>query len=586
MDFQHFSYSEPMHIPIYGENSSIDASIDGLIDPILKPSASASVWAPPPMRRYLTENDKSSLFNYQGIDSIYPETVTRRDDGIAPLPSSLLQRRDSPSFSHTSSTSSSMLSPPGEGDYYQAHSPPTPPDTTIMSQFFIQYESASSRAQICQYTGLADDCVKPIDINPFQETPESYCDDSNTRSEFPSRGFSMSSDDSCGRMDMYSGREQTELARPMSPEELTSDVKEEIHISEPIGTYPAFESEDEITSGEEAEPLNLKCEDREDDEYKPNQRYKRAKPNAGRNTRNRKRCSSSESAPEAKRPKIELNSSNTMSRPTAKPVIQGTKGNFCCTECSKKVYFKDENGLQNHIKKQHTRPFVCVFGFAGCHSTFASKNEWKRHCSSQHLVLNYWICQQDQCSKVSSKAAPARNRSTLPCAQSASLSTLPHGTIFNRKDLYTQHLRRMHIPASLKKQVKQRKPSPEWEARERACQDQAKRTRCDLPSHMRCPAFGCPAHFEGPNAWDDRMEHVAKHLEKAVTGSERPIEFGGPHDKTLIDWATRADIAIIEKGEKGNWRLRNPLKSSNSPRTEGIMDEGGEEDAEGEEIDE
>ncbi|KAI1418664.1 hypothetical protein F5Y13DRAFT_184304 [Hypoxylon sp. FL1857] len=581
MDFQQFPYSEPMHIPVYPETSSMDASIDGMIDPILKPSA----WAAPPMRRYLTETDKS-LFSYQGIDSIYSDAIPRRDDGVAPLPSSLLQRRDSPSFSHTSSTSSSILSPPGEGDYYQAHSPPTPPDTTGLSPFFIQYESASSRAQICQYTGLADDCVKPIDINPYQETPESYCDDSNPRSEFPSRGFSMSSDDSCSRMDMCGGREQAERARPMSPEGLTPEVKEEIRISEPIGSYPEFESEDEITSGEEAEPFNLKQEDREDDEYKPNQRYKRTKPNSGRNTRNRKRRSSSESASEAKRPKIELDNSNAIGRSTTKPMIQGTKGNFCCTECSKKVYFKDENGLQNHIKKQHTRPFVCVFGFAGCNSTFASKNEWKRHCSSQHLVLNYWICQQDQCSKVSSKAAPARNRSTLPCAQSTSLSTLPRGTIFNRKDLYTQHLRRMHIPPSLKKQVKQRKPSPEWEARERQHQDQAKRTRCDLPSHMRCPAFGCNARFDGPNAWDDRMEHVAKHLEKAVTGSERPIEFGGEHDKTLIDWATRADIAIIERGEKGNWRLRNPLKSSNGPRVEAIVDEEGEEDAEGEEIDE
>ncbi|KAI1140401.1 hypothetical protein F5Y05DRAFT_411457 [Hypoxylon sp. FL0543] len=579
MDYQHFSYPEPM---LYVENPSIDPSIDGMIDPILKPSASA--WAPAPMRRYLTENDKPSLLGYLGVNSTYPETITRRDDGVAPLPSSLLQRRDSPSFSHTSSTSSSMLSPPGEGDYYQAHSPPTPPDTTILSPFFIQYESASSRAQICQYTGLADDCVKPIDINPYQETPESYYDDGNIRSDFPPRGFSMSSDDSCSRMDTCNGREQN--ARPMSPEGLTPDVKEEIHILEPIETYPAFESEDEMISCEGVEPLELKYEDRDDDEYKPNQRYKRSRPSAGRNTRNRKRRSSSGSIPEAKRPKIEPNNSNTISRPTTKPVIQGTKGNFCCTECTKTVSFKDENGLQNHIKKQHTRPFICVFGFAGCSSTFASKNEWKRHCASQHLVLNYWICQQDQCSKVSSRAAPARNRSTLPCAQSTSLSTLPRGTIFNRKDLYTQHLRRMHIPPSLKKQVKQRKPSPEWEARERQHQDQAKRTRCDLPSHMRCPAFGCNARFDGPNAWDDRMEHVARHLEKAATGSERRIEFGGEHDRTLIDWATRADIAIIERGEKGNWRLRNPLKSSNGPRVDAIVEEEGDEDAEGEEIDE
>ncbi|KAI1402059.1 hypothetical protein F4819DRAFT_456037 [Hypoxylon fuscum] len=583
MEYQHFSYSDTVQLPLYVENPLGDTSIDGMIDPILKPSAS---WTPPQMQRYLTDNNKSSLFSYGMVDSILPETITRREDGVAPLPSSLLQRRDSPSFSHTSSTSSSMLSPPRDSDYYQAHSPPTPTDTTMMFPFFNQYESPSSRAHLYQFTGLADDCVKPIDINPFQETPESYCDDSNPRTEFPSRGYSMSSDDSVVRLDMCSGPGQIELIRPMSPEGLTPDVKDEIHIAEHNG-YPAFESEDEMISGEEAEVPNLKQEDAEDDEYKPKQKLKRTKSSANRHTRTRKRHNSLGSSPEAKRLKVEPSDSIAMNGSTAKPVLQGAKGSFSCTECSKKVSFKDENGLQNHIKKQHTRPFVCVFGFAGCNSTFASKNEWKRHCSSQHLVLNYWVCQQDQCSKVSSKAAvPARNRSKAPFSQNACMPALPRGTIFNRKDLYTQHLRRMHIPANLKKQVKQRKPAPEWEARERAHQDEAKRTRCDLPTHMLCPAKGCNARFDGVNAWDDRMEHVAKHLEKAVAGLEAPIDFGGEHDRTLTEWATRAEIAIIEKGGRGKWKLRNPLKSNSNLMVETIVDQEGEEDAEGEEVDE
>ncbi|KAI1389781.1 uncharacterized protein F4822DRAFT_213208 [Hypoxylon trugodes] len=583
MEYQHFQYPEAMQLPVYMDNAPMDASIDGMIDPILKPSASP--WGTPQMQRYLTDN-KSSFYSYQMVDSVFPESIARRDDGIAPLPSSLLHRRNSPSFSHTSSTSSSMLSPPRDSDYYQAHSPPTPTDTTIMSPYFQQYETASSRAQMIQFTGLANDCVKPIDINPFQETPESYYDDSNPKSEFPLRGLSMSSDDSCVHMDVCDGREPIESTQPMSPEEFTPTVKEEIHIPESIGRYPAFESEDETMSNGEAEHHSLKREDAEDDEYKPNQKHRRTKSSASRSTRNRKRRSVIGSTLETKRPKIEPGTSATMGRSTAKPLIQGTTANFSCTKCSKRVSFKDENGLQNHIKKQHTRPFVCVFGFAGCNSTFASKNEWKRHCSSQHLVLNYWICQQDHCSKTSSKAnIHSRHRSNPSCTQNTISPPLPHGTIFNRKDLYTQHLRRMHIPASLKKQVKQRKPAPEWEACERAHQDEAKRTRCDLPTHMRCPAFGCNARFDGPNAWDDRMEHVAKHLEKAVSGSEQPIEFGGQHDRTLIEWATRPDIAIIERGDKGKWQLRNPLKSSGGLLTETIPDQG-DEDAEGEEVDE
>ncbi|KAI2781402.1 hypothetical protein F4815DRAFT_444185 [Daldinia loculata] len=582
MNYQNFTYSDTVPLPVYVEASSID----GMIDPNLKPSASP--WTPSQIHRYLAEHNKSTIFNYAEVDPIFHETIIQRGDSTGPLSCGLPQRRDSPSFSsHTSSTGSSILSPPGEGDYYQSHSPPTPTDTSIMSPFFNQFDSPSSRAHLYQYTGLADDCVKPIDINPYQESPENYFDDSNPRSEFPSRGYSMSTDDSSACMDMCSIREQIGSRRLMSPEESAPNVKEEIRIPEPISTYAPYESDDEMVSGDEAETLILKHEDREDDEYKPYQKPKKTKASTSRPIRNRKRQGSPGPTPEAKRPKIDLDDSSTIGRPTAKHVIQGAKGSFSCTECSKKVSFKDESGLQNHIKKQHTRPFVCVFGFAGCNSTFASKNEWKRHCSSQHLVLNYWICQQDQCSKVSSKAtAPVRGRLNPPSSQSPYIPALPRGTIFNRKDLYTQHLRRMHIPATLKKNVKQRKPSPEWEARERAHQEEAKRTRCNLPTHMQCPAIGCSARFDGTNAWDDRMEHVAKHLEKAATGSEPPIEFGGENDKTLVDWATRAEIAIIEKGVKGRWELRNPLKPSGSPIVEATADQEGYEDAEGEEVDE
>ncbi|KAG4222003.1 hypothetical protein PC116_g29521 [Phytophthora cactorum] len=144
----------------------------------------------------------------------------------------------------------------------------------------------------------------------------------------------------------------------------------------------------------------------------------------------------------------------------------------------------------------------------------------------------------------------------------------------------------MHIPANLKKHVKQRKPSPEWEVRERAHQEEAKRTRCELPTHMRCPAVGCTARFDGSNAWDDRRVHVAKHLEKAVTGPGPPIQFGGLNDDTLIDCATRPEIAIIERGAKGKWELRNPLKHGGSPTVEATADQEGDEDAEGEDVDE
>ncbi|KAI1841966.1 hypothetical protein JX266_011826 [Neoarthrinium moseri] len=220
---------------------------------------------------------------------------------------------------------------------------------------------------------------------------------------------------------------------------------------------------------------------------------------------------------------------------------------FSCNSCPDRI-FKDESGLQKHIKQQHTRPFVCVFNFAGCDSTFASKNEWKRHVTSQHLLLNYWLCQEDACSKL-----PNSVPSLDPHA------SLPNGAIFNRKDLYTQHYRRMHIPQPIKKQVKEKKTIPEWEDCVRSRQEKAHRLRCHLPDYMRCPAIGCVAEFSGPNSWDERMEHVSKHLEKAAQGLEPSILFGGENDPTLTTWAFLNGVIKQREDTTGMWCLHNPL---------------------------
>ncbi|KAI5858173.1 hypothetical protein GGS23DRAFT_334818 [Durotheca rogersii] len=587
MNYQQMAYLETMRNPVLVENPLMDPVMDGLIDPNLKPATSPphliGSWDRSQVLCYSGDNNRPTPLSYPMVDPAVAEATSRDGSAVFP-PFGQLQRQESPSFSHSSSTSSSILSPPREGDYYHLQSPPTPTDTTVMSPILSHYESSSSRSQLCRFTGLADDCVKPYDI--FQETPESYFDDTgNFGPDFPTRCYSISSDEGSAHLGMCGRPGKVGLSRSESSSGFPADVKEEIHISGQHGDFRTFESEDAFIPGD-PRVLDLKNEDGDDDDYKPNQKQRRAKLSTERITRNRKRPCISQPPPDTKRSRIEPGDSATIDRPTTKPVIQGAKGSFSCTECSKKVLFKDESGLQNHMKKQHTRPFVCVFGFAGCSSTFASKNEWKRHCSSQHLVLHYWVCQQDQCSKVSSKSTMSTHgRSNHPCYQSTYSPALPRGTIFNRKDLYTQHLRRMHIPSALKKQVKQRKPAPEWEAAERWYQDKARRTRCDLPTHMQCPAAGCSARFDGANAWDDRMEHVAKHLEKAVTGSEPPIQFGGENDRTLMDWATRADIAIVEKGERGKWKLRNPLKSGSGTVVQTTKKEE-DEDAEGEEVDE
>ncbi len=238
--------------------------------------------------------------------------------------------------------------------------------------------------------------------------------------------------------------------------------------------------------------------------------------------------------------------------PTTLPSMRTLTDNATpeCKDCN--LTFRDIPTLQKHIKSEHTRPLLCVFHYAGCTSRFASKNEWKRHVASQHLALRYWICTEGTCGQTRG-----------PSTRSRAASLPAFGSIFNRKDLYTQHIRRMHLAPEGSPVIGSgsRRPIPsEIEDRMRELQANAARTRCTLPRFMLCPAPGCPLEFHGPNAWDDRMEHVALHLDRAAAGEEAPVVFGGPSDMTLTDWAASEGVNVTRQTSSGAWKLCNPLR--------------------------
>ena len=234
-----------------------------------------------------------------------------------------------------------------------------------------------------------------------------------------------------------------------------------------------------------------------------------------------------------------------------------------CPQCQTR--HKDGAALDKHIKQHHTRPFICVFHYAGCKSNFATKNEWKRHVQSQHLYLTYYHCEVEECA--TAKPTSARRRpESLP----------PYGGIFNRKDLYTQHVRRMH-----QQDDKRKKPSRQAEEQLKLLQVRAVRKRCNFPTLMYCPADNCNDRFVGDKAWDERMEHVARHLEKAAAGEEPPVRFGGDHDPSLSAWVESPEVDVVRR-VLGGWKLNNPIKGGGSSvhrDSEGTYDE----DAEGEE---
>jgi hypothetical protein len=208
-------------------------------------------------------------------------------------------------------------------------------------------------------------------------------------------------------------------------------------------------------------------------------------------------------------------------RPLQKQIM---KQEVRCDHCSH-APFKDSSSLRKHIAAAHTRPFPCAFSFAGCTSTFGSKNEWKRHISSQHLCLQFYRCSA--------------------CPQS---SADGKGNEFNRKDLFTQHLRRMHAPLAIKKAISKgdSKLQADWDAHVKDMQTSCLVTRRQPPQHVACPKPGCSSSFEGAGAWDEWTEHVGRHMEKGEAGR---LEV----DQHLAKWAL--DEGIIESIGNGEYRL-------------------------------
>ncbi|TPX12190.1 uncharacterized protein E0L32_007076 [Thyridium curvatum] len=202
-----------------------------------------------------------------------------------------------------------------------------------------------------------------------------------------------------------------------------------------------------------------------------------------------------------------------------------------CLMCSH-APFKDYSSLRKHVAAAHTRPFPCAFSFAGCTSTFGSKNEWKRHIASQHLCLQFYRCSECPKSAVEGK-----------------------GNEFNRKDLFTQHLRRMHAPFAIKKSIAKgdSKLQTDWEIYVKRMQETCLVTRRQPPPRSACPRPGCQSAFEGAGSWEEWTEHVGRHMEN---GEVQPLAM----DPLLAEWALEEDI--IEDNGDGSYRLVHQAGSS------------------------
>lgn len=214
----------------------------------------------------------------------------------------------------------------------------------------------------------------------------------------------------------------------------------------------------------------------------------------------------------------------------------------------KKKNFTSRGGAKKSEKSESaTKSFPCTFHHYGCQSTFASKNEWKRHVASQHLRLGYYRCDLGTCS-----ADDARS-------QQRGFND------FNRKDLFTQHCRRMHAPWSGTKKGEDGVSKKEKDGFEK--QLEGIRARCWIdrrkaPERSSC-GF-CGESFidtDDVKAWDARMEHVGRHFERdAYRLDQEDVDTG------LRDWAIRE--GLVQAGrKKGEWWLldHEPTVSARAP---------------------
>ena len=221
-----------------------------------------------------------------------------------------------------------------------------------------------------------------------------------------------------------------------------------------------------------------------------------------------------------------------------------------CSQCS--ITLQTKSALKKHISTSHTRPFTCTFRLYGCPATFGSKNEWKRHVSSQHLRLGIWRCDLGACLPQQNLPSPVPEKSsrkarTIPVK--VEIEELVFND-FNRKDLFTQHLRRMHAPPESSSQAEQEKFTASLLLASKRC---LKNTRepppysvCGYCNHEDTNQGG--GVFQGSGSWEIRMEHVGRHLESGHGETQNWHE-----DTVLRGWM--ADEGLIEEAAGGAWRL-------------------------------
>ncbi|KAK6538340.1 hypothetical protein TWF694_011219 [Orbilia ellipsospora] len=200
--------------------------------------------------------------------------------------------------------------------------------------------------------------------------------------------------------------------------------------------------------------------------------------------------------------------------------------------------FKNKSELKKHIETQHTKPYICICGFADCNQRFGARNEWKRHIATQHLMLYKYICDHPDCVE--------KNKAK---------------TIFNRGDLFMKHQERMHSPLDLH----DRSPNDlELIAWKKEMKDA--KTRCETlrPPPQRMTCGFCSDVFEhGDRTWQELIDHVGLHYQ----ANDPSVQNGYKDDLDLMAWMKHHNLIKDEDDDSMDLDSETPTSRKSRKRS-------------------
>jgi hypothetical protein len=223
---------------------------------------------------------------------------------------------------------------------------------------------------------------------------------------------------------------------------------------------------------------------------------------------------------------------------------------------------EEQDEDDNEHNREPLRSFPCPLAPYGCTASFGAKNEWKRHAATQHFRLGFWRC--DLCPPETKTLNSHKSGST---SRKTSNNPITYND-FNRKDLFVQHVRRMHpdsIPllATNTTTTSSKTNRKNTSTRKRPCPKPSASApislnhlaaRCHRLSHSlpppECFCVFCGEGFQsGAQGLESRLEHMGKHMDTRRKEGKEPVgveEWRA--DEGLEGWLLACGVLARERG--------------------------------------